>query len=1494
MADTYNVNFYYDGIFGYDVANNWNATGTSIEALDTSYGFTEALSVDGNRTYSTMDLAINLTNTQFQTFIQNPNLLGVEVRKNSSIYFRGYIRPNASFSIYEDLRTFSVQVQDLSILLDRTLEEDVVFTNVKLCDNTDVGNSLFHKILGLYTDVDFSLSTTVYNDTLFEAFKIKSGESISDVFTKLCEEYGYAWKTNNIYNTIEISNAYPDTVTTGQIFNNDNIIQPLNVSKTDNEESGVVLKWSNLTTETNQLVYRDIKDAESKKGVYANLYYPAGSNEKDIFQKFRLIDEDVDLIHSSNHILDYSADEGIALVSSSYEPTQAKVVFQNTTGGLLYINKFDIRADVIIRHEENETKIVPTSPRYEPEEYSADYVYDEDNAERLANIIFNRQTVRTYDFSFISRTSFNIGSFATLQDTKTGLTTTVFITSKAINQTHNDLYEYHCVSAGNITFQTTSLSTRSFRTTSLSGTLDVEEQIVSVEDRLDEVEATTAGQSTDLADLTARIGTAEGDIVNQGLELASQAEDILANAGSIGTISIDLTGLTSTVGSHTTDISGLTTDLTGLSSTVGSHTTAIGGLQTTVGSHSTSISSLITDLGNAETSISVNAGNITSLASDISTIDGTVTTQGTAISQNSTDITAVALRVTDTETGITTNATAISQNADEITSLATSVSTIDGTVSSHGTSISQNSSSITTLAGRVTTAEGTITTHGTSISQNADEISSLSISISTIDGNVTTNATSISQNSSSITTLAGRVTTAEGTITTHGTSITQNADEITSLATSVSTIDGTITSQGTAISQNATDITSLATRVDTAEGTITSHTTSINQNATDISTNATAITTVEGNVSTNATSISQNADSITSLATSVSTLDGTVTSQGTSISQNATNITSLALRVTDTETGISTNATSISQNADEITSLATSVSTIEGDVSTNTTSISQNADEITSLATSVSTIDGIVSSHGTSISQNSTDISTLATRVTDTETGISTNATSITQNADEITSLATRVTAVDGVGGVLETHASSISQNADNIGLRVEAVDTSGNSITGAKLEVGVVDGASYIMLDADKILIDGSIKAQKIDTDDLMTKELVIKDGGLIRTENNNVRIESDGSITAVNASLVGGTFTGSVQHSSFETVVESSPSSPISIPSKTRWRADYLYDVLTGISVGTTLKTATGSYNGSTVDAATRLDATNRLTLVSASTGGVEELYSYELVATITVPNDTDRLYYWWDIDHANSSGYVFITKNTTSTTSRWVEWNTSNYPAGTHNIISGYRTDFAAGDVLRFYTYRTTLYGTNFQIHSAPYDKGTILRTSDTSLHWFRDEGYYTTPVSISSPNSYTSSIDYVLISSIASQFNAYASGSTYKASGTLVDIGSPRTVTNVMRNGSNITFYYTSGEPTILTANDTLGATTGSYNISGSVQVVEQEAGILVKSITPMVNATSSTTTGGTDIGNGSYKIRNITGAGNITGFANVSATTINSSGTSNVVYGAVFN
>lgn len=566
----------------------------------------------------------------------------------------------------------------------------------------------------------------------------------------------------------------------------------------------------------------------------------------------------------------------------------------------------------------------------------------------------------------------------------------------------------------------------------------------------------------------------------------------------------------------------------------------------------------------------------------VSTLSTTVSSQGVAIASQANQITALGTQLSALEgvgDGWADFSQMVSDNATAVSDLTTRVTTAEGNITTAqttaGNALSIANTNTTGLASVVTDVSTIETTLSDEVSKSTElknrvdaiidtEFPSRDLAISNINGTITTTIIPrITSTETGLSSLAGRVTTTEGSITTHATEISQNADDISSVATRVSSAEGTITSHTTSITQNATGISAVASRVTTAEGTITSQGTTI---------------------SSHTTSITQNADDISSVATRVSSAEGTITTQGSLITQNADDISAVVSRVDTAEGTISSHTTAITQNADAITAVAGRTTTAEGTISTHTTQIAQNADEISSLASRTTTVEGTVSSQATLITQNADDITALATRTTTAEGTITTHTSQISQNAEGLSSVVTRVGTAENL---ITQNATSIIQNADDIELKVGAVDTNGNEVVGAKLKIGTIDSSSYIRLDADEILIDGSVKAGKIDTNDLFAKELIIKEGGSIKSLDGRVSITAGGSITAqdatlINATITGtGTFSGDITNPIFR-IEKGYLGASYTFPSPIGWDSYKVYNAMTNVpEVDTTTFTSVDDYN-------------------------------------------------------------------------------------------------------------------------------------------------------------------------------------------------------------------------------------------------------------------------------------------------------------------------
>lgn len=179
--------------------------------------------------------------------------------------------------------------------------------------------------------------------------------------------------------------------------------------------------------------------------------------------------------------------------------------------------------------------------------------------------------------------------------------------------------------------------------------------------------------------LAVRVGAAEASIVSESLARVAQ-DSVLA--GQITVVSADLDDVSATVTTQGTAIASLESSYASLSSTVStqgstiaSQGTAITNLQGNYASLSSTVTALGSDLDAVEASVTQNAtainnldGDFASLSSTVSTLNSTVSTQGSAIS-----------------------------------TLQSSTASLQSTVSAQGTTVSEHSAAITALEGDVET-----------------------------------------------------------------------------------------------------------------------------------------------------------------------------------------------------------------------------------------------------------------------------------------------------------------------------------------------------------------------------------------------------------------------------------------------------------------------------------------------------------------------------------------------------------------------------------------------------------------------------------------------------------------------------------------------------------------------------------------------------------------------------------------------------------------------
>ena len=348
-----------------------------------------------------------------QKFYSSNGKILCKIEKDEVPEFTGYITTELDQTSYTYVTPLRIQAFDNSWLLDESITDSFEFpatigaSAFKIFDSTDQDNSIIHQILEL---AGYTLSTDIASSCpqITETVQHICGESgkgtYRAILDKLLSEFGFVltFLKNGQFSIIQLCR---DSITPEYTLNEDlGMITGLKISKGFWEHDGIKLKWVDLETVDNMLVYRFSLPLSLVDGVYqftgkavaAGDYYPADSDIEDIYQTFRsewldqpyisrdtrLENKDIAIISTSNHQVNFEAEEDFIIASQSFEPKRAKVSFRNNGSETAHIYTAEIKASVLYRNTIKEVIVPATATN--PEEYTSEHLFTSEHANKNA------------------------------------------------------------------------------------------------------------------------------------------------------------------------------------------------------------------------------------------------------------------------------------------------------------------------------------------------------------------------------------------------------------------------------------------------------------------------------------------------------------------------------------------------------------------------------------------------------------------------------------------------------------------------------------------------------------------------------------------------------------------------------------------------------------------------------------------------------------------------------------------------------------------------------------------------------------------------------------------------------------------------------------------------------------------------------------------------------------------------------------------------------
>jgi predicted nucleic acid-binding Zn-ribbon protein len=426
----------------------------------------------------------------------------------------------------------------------------------------------------------------------------------------------------------------------------------------------------------------------------------------------------------------------------------------------------------------------------------------------------------------------------------------------------------------------------------------VQTDITALESDVTTAEGNITSNTTAISGLTTRVTATESSITTIQSDVTTLNTDLTTAQGSISTNSSAITALQSSVTANDNDITSINSSITSLTTSVNNANTNISSNSSAISGLDTRVTQNESDLTTKASATSVTAlqTSLNTLSGEVDTRTKTFAQDAvptaTAIGDlwiDTNDSNKLYRAASATADQITSGEWELVRDG-AIASNSSAISTLQSTVSQQGTDISSNSTSITSLqnsltntntnvsanASAISTLDSTVTTQGNSISSISSSITALQNDLTTLEGDVGTAETNITANSSAISGIDSRLTSAEGTIT-------SQASSITALQTAVTSNDSDITGLGSSITSLQSQITANDDAIDVVNTSITSLTSRIEDNEDNISGQSTAISSLQSSVNQQGTNITANASAITQITSDVSGVSASVTSLSSSV-----------------------------------------------------------------------------------------------------------------------------------------------------------------------------------------------------------------------------------------------------------------------------------------------------------------------------------------------------------------------------------------------------------------------------------------------------------------------------------------------------------------------------------------------------------------------------------------------------------------------------------
>lgn len=373
--------------------------------------------------------------------IENQNI-PAKLIDDDRILFTGTIDSGISWTDNgnpEPLECFNITIFDNSGKLQATTESEFAMINKSL---TEIIVAICDKCGIICNRTNFPVA----NDPLVPVFILPAEKEFYQPLSDLLFEYGYAFgfDNNGYFGLINLKNPQSTTF-------HDDMYEGVKFSRTKKKYTGLSVTYGQLVQKNNEQVFFEGGDLDAENKILPiviqpGAYYPWESNpiieadEGQVFQQFATgfaeektlyngekkyqRNNNSKLVYTTNHELVPDFSENLTVDRKEFSFTQASIRFHNTSNTDATLKQLAIRATAYYRQEQQ--IILGSGKKFE---YQTNYLYDKEKTNAFVEILKKYFLGGNFKITFKTDAEFTPGTKIKIDTGLSGITADVLILS---------------------------------------------------------------------------------------------------------------------------------------------------------------------------------------------------------------------------------------------------------------------------------------------------------------------------------------------------------------------------------------------------------------------------------------------------------------------------------------------------------------------------------------------------------------------------------------------------------------------------------------------------------------------------------------------------------------------------------------------------------------------------------------------------------------------------------------------------------------------------------------------------------------------------------------------------------------------------------------------------------------------------------------------------------------------------------------------------------